>query len=170
MIHCDVKLCVGCRTCEVTCSYLHFGAVSPAQSRIRVVKLEEIGIDMAVTCVGCVEKPCLECPTEGLSIGEKGEIKLDEQLCGFCDICIDACPIGAIGAQDDLPLVCDLCEGETLCVKECPTGALSNMDKEVSLKEYMQNEESPNRKRTAFVKSVSQELRQLWINGMRVDS
>ena len=47
MIHCDIKLCVGCRMCEVACSSGHFGAVSPALARIRVAKMDETGIDLA---------------------------------------------------------------------------------------------------------------------------
>ena len=72
MIHCDIRLCVGCRMCEVACSAGHFGAVSPALARIRVAKLDEIGIDLAIACFSCTEKPCLECPTEALSVGAHG--------------------------------------------------------------------------------------------------
>ncbi len=171
MIHCDVELCVGCRTCEVTCSYNHFRAVSPALSRIHVIKLEEIGIDMAVACIGCVEKPCLECPTDALSAGEKGELIFEKEKCGFCDTCTGACPIGAIIMYNDQPLLCDLCDGETRCVKECPTGALSyKEDAKVSLKEFMKNEGSPNRKRSLYVLSRSNKLREEWIGGRRIDS
>ena len=48
MIECDVRICTGCRMCEVVCSSHHFGAVSPALTRIKVAKLEEIGLDLAV--------------------------------------------------------------------------------------------------------------------------
>ena len=84
VIKCDIRLCVGCRICEVTCSAFHFGAVSPALSRIRVAKLEEIGIDMAVACVSCAEKSCLVCPTDALTVGEEGEIALARELCTSC--------------------------------------------------------------------------------------
>ena len=90
MIHCDIKLCVGCRMCEVTCSSGHFGAVSPALARIRVAKMDETGIDLAIACFSCNEKPCLECPTEALSVGDRGEIVLDSDFC-------DACGYGAFG-------------------------------------------------------------------------
>jgi Fe-S-cluster-containing hydrogenase component 2 len=93
MIHCDVALCVGCRMCEVACSAFHFGAVSPALSRIRVVKLEAIGIDAAIACLSCDERPCLECPTDALSVGTRGEILLDPDLCNACETCVEACPV-----------------------------------------------------------------------------
>ena len=63
--------------CEVACSAFHFGAVSPAMARIRVAKLESIGIDTAIACMSCAEKPCLECPTEALSVGVNGKVVLD---------------------------------------------------------------------------------------------
>ena len=77
MIHCDPRLCVGCRRCEVACAEFHFGAVSPTLSRIRVAKLESIGIDMSVACVSCIEKSCLICPRDALSSAEDGTILLD---------------------------------------------------------------------------------------------
>ena len=85
MIHCEVQLCVGCRMCEVACSSFHFGAVSPALSRIRVAKLEETGIDMAIACVNCLEKPCLECPSQALSVSVDRGILLESDLCDACE-------------------------------------------------------------------------------------
>ena len=170
MIRCDVQLCVGCRACEVACSTFHYGGVSPALSRIRVAKLEEIGIDMAVSCVGCIEKPCLECPTDGMFIGEKGEIVFDEDLCTACEICIEACPIGAVGNRKGYPLFCDLCGGEISCVNACPTGALSYIvDDEVSLKAYMRNEGNESERRKQYVAEQARELREEWKRGRRVD-
>jgi Fe-S-cluster-containing hydrogenase component 2 len=171
MIHCDLKLCVGCRICEVACSSFHFGAVSPALSRIHVSKLEEIGIDMAVACFSCVEKPCLECPTEALAVGAKGEILLDENRCDLCGECIDACPVGAAGSEGAEPLFCNLCGGETICVDECPTGALSYREnEEVSLEAFMGKEGNANQKRAGYVHVQAKPIREVWMNGGRVDS
>jgi Fe-S-cluster-containing hydrogenase component 2 len=171
MIHCDIAICVGCRTCEVTCSHFHSGAVSPALSRIRVAKLEEIGIDMAVACLSCLEKSCLVCPTEALSVGDKGEILLDRELCNSCELCVDACPIGAVGFHDNLPLFCDLCSGKTSCVFTCPVGALSYREgEEVSLVEFAKSEGSASRRRAAFVRVQAEPVRKDWESGVRVDS
>lgn len=171
MIHCDIKLCVGCRICEVACSSFHFGAVSPALTRIHVSKLEEIGIDMAVACLSCLEKPCLECPTEALSVGTDGEIMLDEDRCDLCGDCIDACPIGAAGNEGKEPLFCDLCDGETVCIEECPTGALSYLESgEVSLEAFMGGEGSANQRRVDYVRVQAKPIREFWMNGGRVDS
>lgn len=171
MIHCNIRLCVGCRMCEVTCSLFHFGAVSPALSRIRVAKLEEIGIDMAVSCLSCEEKPCLECPSDALSVGQRGEIRLEGDLCSGCGTCAEECPVGAIGVHDELPLFCDLCDGSPSCVDSCPADALVyEENSQVSLKPFMQFNGNPARKRANYVGKHGHPLRESWSSGRRVDS
>lgn len=170
MIRCTVDRCVGCRMCEVICSDSHFGAVSPALTRIRVAKLEETGVDMAVSCLSCEEKPCLECPTDALSVGESRQIILDEQLCGSCGECIDACPVGAVGGSDGSPLFCDLCDGSPACVDSCPTGALiDDPDAPVSLEAFMRFTGNPAQKRANYVKTMAHSMRGAWLTGRRVD-
>lgn len=171
MIHCDIRLCVGCRMCEVACSAGHFGAVSPALARIRVAKLDEVGIDLAIACFSCMEKPCLECPTEALSVGPRGEVLLDADYCDACGLCAEACPVGAVGFYDNQPLFCDLCDGSPTCVEVCPSGALSFIEgEEVSLSVFMNSEGTPGQKRAHFAAVQAQPLRQGWQEGRRVDS
>lgn len=155
--------------CEVACGDFHFDAVSPALSRIRVAKIEEIGIDVAVTCVGCAEKPCLECPTEALSVGDRGEIVLDEELCTGCEECVNSCPIGAIGFYDDNPLYCDLCGGTPACVMICPTEALVvEQDLEPSLEQFQEFEGIPAQKRVNYAKIQAEPVREKWLAGWRL--
>ena len=171
MIHCDPRLCVGCRRCEVACAEFHFGAVSPTLSRIRVAKLESIGIDMSVACVSCIEKSCLICPRDALSSAEDGTILLDADQCDACEVCVDACSIGAVGFHDDLPLFCDLCDGAFSCVVACPSGALSYRDEaDTSLREYERSKGTPGQKRAGYALSESEEVRAEWLGGRRVDS
>jgi len=171
MIHCDIDKCVGCRSCEVTCSSFHFHAVAPALSRIRVAKLEEIGIDLAVACLSCLEKYCRrECPNEALAIGPRGEILTDIALCDSCESCVEACPIGAVGIYNDHPLFCDLCGGEPSCVDSCPTGALSHIDsKDVSLKSFENSRGRVGQRRAHYAEAVAKPLRSEWARGRRVD-
>ncbi|MFC1500212.1 4Fe-4S dicluster domain-containing protein [Candidatus Zixiibacteriota bacterium] len=171
MVHCDPRLCVGCRRCEVACADFHFGAVSPILSRIRVAKLEEIGIDMSVACVSCVEKSCLICPRDALSAGENGTIVLEADQCDGCEVCFDACPIGAVGFHDDLPLFCDLCDGELSCVIACPSGALSSREEsDTSLRTYEHSKGSSGQRRAVYARAESEDLRTEWLGGRRVDS
>jgi Fe-S-cluster-containing hydrogenase component 2 len=157
--------------CEVACSDSHFGAVSPALTRIHVAKLEEIGIDMAVTCVGCEETPCLHCPVDALSVGERRVINLDDGLCDGCEECVDECPVGAIGFHDGLPLFCDLCGGSPLCVDNCPSGALTyEQDLRTSLEPFMQFSGNPAQKRANYTSVAALPLREDWKSGRRVDS
>lgn len=171
MIHCDIRLCVGCRICEVACSDGHFGAVSPALARIRVAKLDEIGIDLAIACFGCKEKPCLICPTDALSLGPQGQIVLDADYCDGCGLCYEACPVGAIGFHNDEPLFCDLCDGDPTCVGVCPTGALSDVeDEEVSLAPFMEYQGTPGQRRAKFARVQAVPVREEWAAGRRVGS
>lgn len=171
MIRCDIRLCVGCRMCEVACSAHHFGAVSPALARIRVAKLDPMGIDLAIACLGCREKPCLECPTEALSVGSDGTIVLDEDYCDGCGLCFEACPVGAIGFYEARPLFCDLCDGSPSCVATCPTEALSHApDQEVSLAPFLEVQGTPGQKRAYFAAVQGEPLREEWEAGRRVDA
>lgn len=171
MIECKIKLCVGCRMCEVACSSFHSAAVSPALARIRVAKLEETGIDLAVACLSCAGKPCLECPAEALSVGTHGEILLDAPLCDGCRTCVEACPIGAVGFYEDRPLFCDLCGGATVCVAVCPSRALSYREdhREISLEKFLLSRGNPAEKRAGYVCAQGEPLRESWKHGARVD-
>jgi Fe-S-cluster-containing hydrogenase component 2 len=154
---------------EVACSVRHFGAVSPALSRIRVAKLEAVGIDMAIACLGCAEKPCLECPSDSLEVGDDGVIRVDDDSCIECGECVDACPVGAVGYHEERPLFCDLCDGETECVQICPTDALYLEDKEgPSLEAFAGGDASASQRRVAYAKACGEPMRERWAAGGRL--
>ena len=172
MIECDIRICVGCKTCEVACSTVHFGAVSPAMSRIRVAKLEETGLDLSVACISCLEKPCLDCPAEALTVGAAGAIVLDPGNCNGCKVCVEECPIGAAGFYDDQPLFCDLCNGEPACIPLCPSGALRYRDdfRDASLQPFLPAYGGSGEKRARYAVAKGEPVRAAWKTGTRIDS
>jgi len=62
----DVEVCVGCRICELACSFHHNGAFSPDASSIKVSRDNqngEIGLSIDSTCDLCQGEPqplCVE--------------------------------------------------------------------------------------------------------------
>ncbi len=141
MIVVDVKKCVGCHTCELSCAVEHsktknlLTAVSEKplpKSRIAVETSE--GMNLPLQCRHCEEPPCLNvCPTEAITKKELGEaVLIDDELCIGCKSCVLVCPFGAIALSPDQKAVfkCDLCverlsKGQIpACVSTCPTRAL----------------------------------------------
>jgi len=124
----DRDKCSGCRYCELICSYREGSRFNPRESRIRVLKYDENGIDDPVFCLHCMECPPEDaCPTQAFRRNEDNIVRIEEKACNICYVCIDACPHGAVfrPPTQRIPLVCDLCNGEPLCVKKCPTHALT---------------------------------------------
>lgn len=59
-------------------------------------------------------------------------IKIDEEKCNGCGICVTACHEGAIGIIDGKATLLreDYCDGLGDCLPACPTGAISFEEKE----------------------------------------
>jgi Fe-S-cluster-containing hydrogenase component 2 len=138
-------------------------------ARIKVVKLEETGIDFPVSCLACEERHCTDCPQSAMTIGPLGEIVIDADSCIGCGTCEELCPIGAIEMHEDFPYVCDLCRGDPRCVKACTMGALTfspGKKDEVSLKAH-DKDLSPEEKRVRFAVSSMEPFREKWILARR---
>ena len=115
--------CVGCRLCELACSFIKTGKFNPKVSRIRIVTSYPALIDYPVVCIQCESSPCINvCPMGALNKDKKtGAIILDEEKCTGCKLCAMECPYSAINFNEKIkkPIICDLCGGEPECVKWC---------------------------------------------------
>jgi Fe-S-cluster-containing hydrogenase component 2 len=172
MIRFDVSKCSGCRRCEVNCSFFHSGKVGRNGSRIKVVKIEDEGVDFPAVCQQCQERYCTKCPESAIAIGHMGEIVVTPTLCTACGVCESRCPIGAIEIFNGIPYVCDLCGGDPRCVRQCNLGAIvfePKVTEAVSLKEMGKESRrlSPEAKRLYFARAASQNMRNCWFSRRR---
>jgi Fe-S-cluster-containing hydrogenase component 2 len=119
--------CVGCRTCELTCSFVHSTRGRLARSRIKVREAAEKR-SVQMTCLQCAEAACAAaCPVEAISRNEAtGAVEINEARCVGCSLCVAACPFGHMhfDAEAGLAVKCDLCRGEPMCARFCPNRAL----------------------------------------------
>jgi len=127
-----LKTCVGCRTCELACSFYHEKAFNPKKSRIRIArKGPGISISYPIVCVQCPEAPCIEaCPTKAIVREDgTGTVMIHEDMCIGCGACVPSCPYDAIcmDPEKNIALKCDLCGGRPACVRYCPQRVLRFM-------------------------------------------
>ncbi len=139
----------------MNCSFFRSGKVGRSGARVKVVKIEEMGIDFPVICRQCKERYCKRCPESAVQIESLGQVVVAPTLCNACGICERLCPIGAIELYEEIPHVCDLCGGDPKCVKECAMNAISfNPDERdtISLKSFKKKSKglSPEDKRVQF--------------------
>jgi len=114
--------------CELACSFCKEGIYSPALSRISIVQIHNNGINVPIACINCLAAPCIDaCPTSSINrTGDLGIVRVDEDKCDGCGVCVDECPYGAVHipyGRDTLAM-CDLCDGDPKCVLDCIYGAL----------------------------------------------
>jgi Fe-S-cluster-containing hydrogenase component 2 len=167
MIVIHPERCSGCERCQVNCSFFHAGSVGRSRSRVKVVKIEETGIDYPVICRQCRERYCTRCPESALEVGPLGQIVASPTLCTACGTCETLCPIGAIELYGDIPYVCDLCGGDPRCVAQCNMGAVEYLPDEietVSLAPFKKESRGlgPEEKRVRFALDQTRALRETW--------
>ena len=168
MITLELARCSGCSRCEVHCSFFHSGKIGRSGARIKVVKIEDIGIDFPVVCQQCRERYCSKCPEKAIEIGSLGQVIVSPTLCTACGTCEIMCPIGAIELYEEIPHVCDLCGGDPRCVKACTPDAIHyepDVTERVSLKEYKKGSRNlnPEEKRLRYALASAQDLRDHWV-------
>jgi len=123
----DLSKCIGCRYCEMICTFRHKGVYGRIGSRIRIVTDDKEIINNAFVCRHCKKPVCVElCPVDAISRDEEKQmVVVDADKCIGCGLCVE-CPMGGMSMDTDTGLAvnCDLCEGKPACVEWCPTGAL----------------------------------------------
>jgi carbon-monoxide dehydrogenase iron sulfur subunit len=128
----DHEKCTGCRLCELVCSVFHTGASNPSRSRIRVIKWENVGFYLPMTCQNCETSFCTEvCPTKACHKDqENGRVLIDEDKCIGCKTCIIACPFGHpfFDIKERVTKKCDFCDGDPQCVAFCDMKAVDYVD------------------------------------------
>jgi len=140
LIRIEPSKCIGCKTCEMACSFKHTGEFAPSRSRI----FNEVFLDEAkfitVTCMQCDDPWCVKaCPKSAISKEmPSGVVIVDNDRCVGCRTCVSACPFGMIKYVPSLGIVdkCDLCGGDTPeCVAFCPTQCLTLEEEDTPLRQ-----------------------------------
>jgi len=125
--------CIGCRSCEMACSFEKEGQFRPSLSRIGVLISQVDTVCFPVICFQCRDAPCLEaCPVGAIERdGDSGVVRVNEGDCTGCGQCVSACSFGSIlfDVEEGKAKKCDLCEGKPACVEFCPTHAIAYLEK-----------------------------------------
>ena len=123
--------CVGCRTCELMCSFGHFGEFNPRMSAVSVTDYFEEALSIPVMCLQCDDPCCSKvCPTGSLKRDSEGRISYNPDTCIKCKLCMNACPFGNIHYSPIARkmIKCDLCGGDPKCVRYCSAHAIVVVD------------------------------------------
>ena len=168
MITLELDKCSGCSRCEVNCTFFHSGRIGRSAARIKVVKIEDLGIDYPVVCQQCREQYCTHCPENAIEIGQLGQVIVSPTLCTACGTCEIMCPIGAIELFEEIPRVCDLCGGDPRCVKACTLGAIHyapDVSGTISLKEFKKGSRhlDSEEKRLRYALASAKDQREQWL-------
>jgi Fe-S-cluster-containing hydrogenase component 2 len=119
--------CIGCRTCEVICSFKKTGEFNPQNAAVSVLSYDEAAVSVPMMCMQCEEPSCMKvCPAGAVVRTEIGAVTIDEKKCIGCKMCISACPLGNItyNSKEKKLVKCNLCDGEPKCAQFCPSGAI----------------------------------------------
>jgi Fe-S-cluster-containing dehydrogenase component len=119
--------CIGCRSCELICSFGKQKEFNPRNAAISVFSYDEAALSVPLMCMQCEEPSCMKvCPTSAIFKSGDGNVLIDGSKCIGCKMCISACPMGNISynAKQKEIVKCDLCGGKPKCAEFCTSGAI----------------------------------------------
>ncbi len=139
MIRVEPGKCIGCKSCELACSFKHAGEFAPTKARIVNEIFPEEAAYITVTCMQCDEPWCLKaCPRNAISkAADTGVVRVEEDKCVGCRTCVSACPFGMIkyAAWKKKADKCNLCGNDfPECVTFCPTQCLTFVAEDTPLR------------------------------------
>lgn len=123
--------CVGCKTCELICSYTREKNFDPVNSAVSVRVFEDAGLCVPVMCMQCEDASCVSiCPKKAMRKADDGTVKCDAAKCIGCKLCVNACPLGNVVFSPKARKVikCETCGGSPGCAKYCPVNAIVYTD------------------------------------------
>ncbi len=142
----DSKKCIGCTTCMLSCSMVHYGEQNLSLSRIQIIQdsFGKFPDDLQISpCRQCVTPPCvINCPVGAAYIDTKnGNVRrINEEECIGCKTCLEMCPQQPHRTiwnhKNEKSSKCDLCidtpfwnekggpNGKQACVESCPMQAI----------------------------------------------
>ena len=60
--------CIGCRTCELVCSFGHHNEFNPKMANVKVFEYEQAAVAIPMMCLQCDEAACMKvCPVKAIS-------------------------------------------------------------------------------------------------------
>ena len=125
----DMNRCTGCRLCELACSAKHEGTFQPNLARLKIVRYDDLGLDIPNVCGPCETAPCVDiCPVYAMRRDPITKMTfLDEDKCILCKSCVGACVNGVILLDTVRMRIikCNHCDGAPECARICPTGAIT---------------------------------------------
>lgn len=133
----NMKACIGCRACEVSCkdkNRLEVGIIYRHANTFSVGSFPSIrAYSYSRSCNHCAAPACLAvCPSGAIIKLDDGTVVIDPELCDGCGACVTACPY-EVPQYDEVKGItgkCDACytlraKGENpACVDTCPLRAL----------------------------------------------
>jgi anaerobic carbon-monoxide dehydrogenase iron sulfur subunit len=123
----DPRMCSECKDCITACEKEHGTARAKKSSSIPIF------------CLQCHpdKAPCARiCPT-GAIREENGTLKVDDDACILCRLCMIACPIGIIAIDEDKKAAqkCTLCMETDGILPACVEACKDNVLKVFSIQE-----------------------------------